>query len=199
MSNTTPSAVRQPDSVVIRSYEPADERQWVRCRAVAFLDTCYYDAVEPRKPVEEADAVIDLLAVDGDRVVAILDVAIRGDLATIETICVDPDYRRFGLATRLLNEAFARLEGTPARTLDAWTREDPEALAWYAASGFVEEYSYIHVYSGYGDANTARITDRRAPYSPVIVFAHTRREHEEQARAEFDRVYVCRRFMQQLR
>ena len=192
MSDIT-RTVPQPDSVVIRSYDPADERQWVRCRAVAFLDTCYYDAVEPRKPVEEADAVIDLLAVDGDRVVAI-----RGDLATIETICVDPDYRRFGLATRLLNEAFARLEGTAARTLDAWTREDPEALAWYTASGFVEEYTYIHVYSGYGEANTARITDRRAPYSPVIVFAHTRREHEEQARAEFDRVYVCRRFMQQL-
>lgn len=185
-------------NIRIRAYEPSDEPAWVRCRAVAFLDTCYYDSVEPRKPVEEADAVIDLLAVDGDRVVAILDVAVRGDLATIETVCVDPEYRRFGLATRLLTEVFARLQGTPARTLDAWTREDRAARAWYEAKGFVEEETYIHVYSGYGPANTARLTDRRAPYTPVTVFAHAKREHEEQARAEFDRVYVCRRYMQQL-
>lgn len=182
----------------IRSYDAADEREWVRCRAVAFLDTCYYDAIEPRKPVEEADQTIDLVAVDGDRVVAILDVAVRGELATIETVCVEPAYRRYGLASRLLNEAIARLEGTPARLLDAWTREDESALAWYAARGFVEEHTYLHVYSGYGSANTSRMTERREPYRPVMVFSHAEREHEQQARAEFERVYVCRRLVKQL-
>jgi ribosomal protein S18 acetylase RimI-like enzyme len=182
----------------IRDYEAADEREWVRARAVAFLDTCYYDSVEPRKPVEEADAVIDLVAVDGGRVVGILDVAVRGELATIETVCVDPEYRRYGIATRLLREAIARLEDSPAQVLDAWTREDGHALGWYAAHGFVEEYTYLHIYSGYGEERTARMTDRRKPYSPVSIFAHARREHEEQVRAEFERVYVCRRMVRQL-
>jgi ribosomal protein S18 acetylase RimI-like enzyme len=182
----------------IRAYEPADETEWARCRVLAFLDTAYYDAVEPRKPVEEADAVIDLVAVDGEHVVGILDVAVRGELATIETVCVHPDYRRHGLATRLLDEALARLASSPARELDAWTREDGPALGWYAARGFVEELTYLHVYSGYGKANTARITDFRKPYTPVTVFAHTQREHEEQARAEFERVYVCRRLVKPL-
>ncbi|HTJ66058.1 MAG TPA: GNAT family N-acetyltransferase [Actinospica sp.] len=182
----------------IRVYEPADETEWARCRVLAFLDTAYYDAVEPRKPVEEADAVIDLVAVDEGHVVGILDVAVRGELATIETVCVHPEYRRFGLATRLLDEAIARLRGSGARELDAWTRQDEPALGWYTARGFVEEYTYLHVYSGYGEANTARMTDFRKPYSPIIVFAHARREHEEQVRAEFERVYVCRRFVRPL-
>lgn len=182
----------------IRDYEPADEREWVRSRAVAFLDTCYYDSVEPRKPVEDADAAIDLVAVDDGRIVGILDVAVRGELATIETVCVDPEYRRHGIATRLVREAIARLEDTPAQVLDAWTREDDHALGWYAAHGFVEELTYLHVYSGYGVANTSRMTDKRQPYTPVSIFAHAKRENEEKVRAEFERVYVCRRMVRQL-
>ncbi|HWG28409.1 GNAT family N-acetyltransferase [Actinospica sp.] len=186
------------DPARIRAYRPADETEWARCRAVAFLDTAYYDAVEPRKPVEEADAVIDLVAVDGDEVVGILDVAVRGDLATIETVCVHPDHRRYGIATRLLREAIQRLDGSPARVLDAWTREDASALAWYSAHGFVEEHTYLHAYSGYGSANTSRMAEPRDPFRPVIIFAHAQREHEQQVRAEFERVYVCRRLVKQL-
>lgn len=186
------------DPARIRAYRPADEPEWVRSRAVSFLDTCYYDAIEPRKPAVEADSVVDLVAVDEGRIVGILDVALRGELATIETVCVHPDHRRYGIATRLLEEAIKRLEDGPALILDAWTREDASALAWYAAHGFTEEYTYVHAYSGYGRANASRMAEPREPYRPVIVFAHAEREREQQARAEFERVYVCRRMVKQL-
>jgi ribosomal protein S18 acetylase RimI-like enzyme len=186
------------DPARIRTYQPDDDVEWVRSRAVSFLDTCYYDAIEPRKPAVEADTVIDLVAVDEGRIVGILDVALRGELATIETVCVHPDYRRYGIATRLLREAIKQLEDSPALKLDAWTREDVSALTWYASQGFVEEHAYVHAYSGYGRANTSRMVGSREPYQPVIVFAHTQREHEQEARAEFERVYICRRLVKQL-
>jgi ribosomal protein S18 acetylase RimI-like enzyme len=186
------------DPARIRTYRPADEPDWVRSRAVSFLDTCYYDAIEPRKPAVKADSVIDLVAVDDGRIVGILDVALRGELATIETVCVHPDYRRYEIATRLLQEAVKRLEDSPAQILDAWTREDKSALGWYAARGFTEAHTYLHAYSGYGRANTSRMVEAREPYQPVIVFAHAEREHEQQVRGEFERVYVCRRMVKQL-
>jgi homoserine kinase type II len=186
------------DPAHIRDYQPADEARWTRSRVVSFLDTCYFDAVEARKPAVGADSVIHMVAVDDDQIVGILDVALRGDLATIETVCVHPDYRRYGIATRLLREAVKRLEGSPARTLDAWTRQDPAALAWYSASGFVEEYTYLHAYSGYGPANALRMAEPREPFRPVIIFAHADREHEQRVRSEFERVYVCRRLVRDL-
>lgn len=186
------------DPAVIRAYQPVDEVRWARCRVVSFLDTCYFDAVEARKPAVEADSVIDLVAVDDNQIVGILDVTVRGQLATIETVCVHPDYRRYGIAARLLREVVKRLDGGPARILDAWTREDPEALAWYSANGFVEEYTYLHAYSGYGPANALRMVEPREPFRPMIVFAHAQREHEQQVRAEFERVYVCRRLVRHL-
>lgn len=181
----------------IRAYQASDEPSWLRCRVLSFLDTCYYDDVWTAKHDERAEgagSVVELVAVDEGEVVGILDVAVRGDLATIENVCVLPAYRGSGLATRLLREACARLAGSGARTLDAWTREDQAALAWYAACGFAEEFTYLHVYTEYGGG--ARMVGKHPPYSPVVVFAHARREHEEQARAEYGRVYVCRRMMQ---
>jgi len=187
------------DAAQIRDYRPTDEVEWLRCRAVVFVDTCYFDSVYASKPIEDdADEVVELVAVDDGRVVAMLDVAVRGDLATIENVCVHPDHRGRGLATRLLLEARARLAGGPARTLDAWTREDASALGWYASAGFVEEYTYLHVYSGYGKAESARLVEPRKPFTPVSVFAHASRELEEQVRREYERVYVCRRMVRAL-
>lgn len=33
------------EPVLVREYRPDDERQWLRCRVLAFLDTAYYDNV----------------------------------------------------------------------------------------------------------------------------------------------------------
>ncbi|MBR7838514.1 GNAT family N-acetyltransferase [Actinospica durhamensis] len=181
----------------IRAYRASDEQSWLRCRLNAFFDTCYYDDVWTSKEPQEADCVVELVAVDeGNVVVGILDVAVRGELATIECVCVLPDYRGAGLATRLLREACTRLAGSGAQVLDAWTREDEAAIGWYTRIGFTEDFTYLHVYSGYDGG--VRMTGERPPYRPMAVFAHAAREHEKQARAEYEKVYVCRRMTQPL-
>jgi ribosomal protein S18 acetylase RimI-like enzyme len=182
----------------VREYRPADEPGWLRCRVLSFLDTCYFDDVATAKPVEDdADRTIELVAVRGDAIAGLMDVAVRGELATIECVAVHPDHQRAGVASALLATALERLAAMPTATvLDAWTREDPSALAWYAAHRFVETETYLHVYSGYKRA--AAMVSAALPLRPVSVFAHAAREHEARMRAEFERVYVCRRMQRPL-
>lgn len=176
----------------VRDYRTEDEAGWLRCRVLSFLDTCYYDDVATAKPVEDdADSTIELVVVDGAVVVGLMDVAVRGELATIECVAVHPDHRRNGVASALLSTALERLAATSATVLDAWTREDRPALSWYASRGFVETPTSLHVYSGYDRA--AEMVSTELPLRPMLVFAHAKREHEARMRAEFDRVYVCRR------
>jgi ribosomal protein S18 acetylase RimI-like enzyme len=181
----------------VRDYDPADEPAWLRCRVLAFLGTCYFDDVATAKPVEDdAATTIEVVAVADELVIGLLDVAVRGDLATIECVAVHPDYRRNGAASRLLSIALNRLADTPATSIDAWTREDADALAWYARQGFVQTDAYLHVYSGYGEAR--RMVSATGPVNPVSVFAHAPLEHESRLRAEYERVYVCRRMQRDL-
>ena len=176
----------------VREYRPADEPSWLRCRVLSFLETCYFDDVATSKPVEDdADNTIELVVSEGPAVVGLMDIAVRGELATIECVAVHPDHQRAGVASALLSTALERLAATSATVLDAWTREDRSALAWYAASGFVETQTYLHVYSGYSRAT--EMVSTALPLRPMSVFAHASREHEARMRAEFDRVYVCRR------
>lgn len=184
-------------TALVRDYTSADEAGWLRCRVLAFLDTCYFDAVERAKPVEDdADSSIELVAVVDSTVVGLLDISVRGTLATIESVAVDPDLRRSGIATALLTTGLQRLGPTAADSLDAWTREDAEALAWYGRHGFRQTEAYLHVYSGYGRA--AKMVDASGPARPVSVFAHATLEHEARLRAEYERIYVCRRMQRSL-
>jgi ribosomal protein S18 acetylase RimI-like enzyme len=57
---------------------------------------------------------------------------------------VHPTVQRTSLASALLDAALAQLPPT-VTTLDAWTREDAPANAWYVAAGFRETYRYLHV------------------------------------------------------
>ena len=52
--------------LTVRSYEPADEVGWVRCRVLSFLDSAFYDAVEREKERYE-HAAIELVAEDRRR------------------------------------------------------------------------------------------------------------------------------------
>ena len=181
----------------VRDYRPADEPSWLRCRVLSFLDTCYFDDVATSKPVEDdADSTIELVVSEGPAVVGLMDIAVRGELATIECIAVHPDHQRTGVASALLSTALERLAATSATVLDAWTREDHSALAWYTAAGFVETQTYLHVYSGYSRAT--EMVSTALPLRPMSVVAHASREHEARMRAEFDRVYVCRRLQRPL-
>ena len=184
-------------SYTIREYTPADETAWLRCRVLAFLDTSFYDSVVPSKPAID-DPGLELVAVDETGgVVAIMDTGIEGGLATIDTVAVHPDHRRRGLGRQLLERTLQWARAQGATTLDAWTRDDADTLAWYRSAGFAESDHYLHVYAFYytDPAEPARaIAEPRPGLRPMLVFGHAPLTDEERMRNEFARVHVDRRF-----
>lgn len=176
----------------IRDYRQSDEDEWLRCRVLGFLDTCYFDDVKTAKTV---GADHSLVAVADGRIVGLLDVTVDGDAATIDTVAVHPDHRRIGVAGRLLREAVRRV--SRCRSLDAWTREDPAACGWYERNGFTEDFRYLHVYAN-GTAETGQDISVSSGLRAVTAFFHGSVADEEWLRARYRRVYVCRRYLRQL-
>ncbi|CCE74083.1 GNAT family N-acetyltransferase [Clavibacter nebraskensis] len=150
-----------------------------------------------RRP-EPAEPSVALVAEDPDgTIVGILDIGGEGALATIDTVAVHPDHQGRRIATTLPETAVPLLAGTGATELDAWTREDPAANAWYRRVGFVELTCYLHIFVGEGDDPTGFITPDGLG-RPVLAFLHAPIEREEEMRARFRRVHVCRRYVQPL-
>lgn len=83
---------------------------------------------------------------------------------------------------------------TAVTVIDAWTREDVPALAWYRARGFAESEHYLHVYKTWGGDPDAGWASPAPLSAPVAAFCHARLEDEADLRERFSRVYVCRRF-----
>lgn len=173
----------------IRDYEPADEPSWLRCRVLGFLATSCYDDVWQAKRRTD----LELVALDGGEVVGLLDVSVPGAEATVDNVVVHPDHRGRGIATALLEEALRRLERAGVETLDAWTREDRPALAWYARHGFVESSRYLHVYASADEVGTVVVA--KHGLRPARAFLHARIERETEMRQRFERVHVCRRLV----
>jgi GNAT superfamily N-acetyltransferase len=173
-----------------------DEQAWLRCRVLAFLGTAYFDDVCTSKPVPASGAA--LVAVDqaGPSIAGVLDLSVDGSLATIDTIAVHPDYQGTGVGTALFEQARARAAALGAVTIDAWTRDDEPALAWYRARGFVESEHYLHVYADYyvSAAEPPAAVIARPGLEPIKIFLHAPLVREEELRRTFRRVHVCRRF-----
>lgn len=176
----------------VRPYLPSDERAWLRCRVLAFLQTNYYDDVRQSRPLDD-DLAIALVAIAGGELVGLIDITIDGDAATIDCIAVDPDSQRSGIGSALLVAARDRLPDS-IRTLDAWTREDEAANAWYRSRGFTENQRYLHVYKCWDEPSDG-FTSPEGLSAPVIAFAHARIEREAELRARFRRVYICRQYL----
>lgn len=184
--------------ISVRGYLPAEEQSWLRCRVLSFLPTNYFDDVVTTKPTYDSEAIELVAAAADDVVVGILDIVVEGELATIETIAVHPDAARRRIGSRLLDEAL-RLLPAGVRTIDAWTRETPAANAWYVASGFEETFRYLHVYVSSERERVASNPNPRPGMVLVKGFFHATIDQEEQMRAEFSRVYTCRRYERPLR
>lgn len=104
-----------------------------------------------------------------------------------------------GGAGALLERALPTLQARGTRSLDAWTREDPEACGWYEAQGFVVEQTYLHVCKD--DALGDRDEGFTAPHglsAPVKSFHHGPDEDPQVWRARFARVHQCRRYLRHL-
>jgi GNAT superfamily N-acetyltransferase len=186
--------------VVIRPYEDADERGWLECRVLAFLDSAYYDAVEREKERYERPSVELVADVDG-QIVGLIDVEYEEEPATvcedrpglggmIWHIAVLRDFRRQGIASRLLAAAEDAVRPHGIERFEAWTRDDPWVQAWYESQGFVQIRSYLHVYLvGRDEVNVLR--SELPDLKPYRVFAGYTGDAKDEIRARFDRVHDC--------
>ncbi len=140
----------------IRDYRPADERGWVRCRVLAFLDTAYFDDVHRRKERYERPAV-ELVAEHDGEIIGVLDAECEEQAGTVCSdrpglgamiwhLAVLPEHRSRGIGTALLREAERRVISQGVRRLEAWTRDDAWVRQWYERRGFACIQSYLHVY-----------------------------------------------------
>lgn len=185
-------------SYVIRSYRDEDERGWVVCRVLSFLDTAFFDDVRREKERYEHDAIELVAEADGE-VVGLIDVECESEPGTICEdrpdrggmiwhIAVHPDHRRRGIATSLLEEAAAEARGLGLARLEAWTRDDSAARAWYEARGFELVQSYLHVYVEMDEGLRGLFPVTEDGLRPVRVFAHHVGDPEAM-RARFRRVH----------
>ncbi len=193
--------------VVIRPFRPGDETGWVRCRALAFLDTAYFDDVYPEKERYEGRA-IELVAEAGGHVVGLIDVeceeapgefcsepgdpARAGPAGMIWHLAVHPDHRRKGIGRALLAEAARQARAWGMRRLEAWTRDDPFVNEWYRAQGFQRVQQYWHVYLRSQD-ELAAVQAQVPGLRPVSVFAHYTRD-DEGVCGRFERAHRCIRY-----
>jgi ribosomal protein S18 acetylase RimI-like enzyme len=185
------AAVAADIAAVVRHYEPADERSWLRCRVLSFLTSDYYDDVVTAKPAYPGG--LELVAVEAGDIVGIYDVSVDGAHAVLETLAVHPDYERQGTATLLHHHAVAELQRRSVASMEAWTRDDTAANAWYEKTGFVEGYRYLHVYARGETESQAAVQGRRG-LVPMAVFLHAEADHDPDHREQFERVYSCRRY-----
>lgn len=196
----------------VRDYTDLDEASWLRCRVLSFLGSAYFDDVRTERTAFDGEA-LRFVAVhqrpDGvttpgaDEVVGILDVELWEEdgrpVATIDSVATHPDHQHAGIATTLLDTALRRVHGHGLAWLDAWTREDPAANAWYLDRGFALDQTYLHLYKddAAGDSDEG-FSSPHGLATPVKAFLHGPDEDPEVWRARFARVHQCRRYVRLL-
>jgi ribosomal protein S18 acetylase RimI-like enzyme len=185
---------------VIRTYVDADERGWVECRVLAFLDSAYYDAVEREKEHYKRPSIELVAEVDGT-IVGLIDVEYEEEPGTvcedrpglggmIWHIAVLRDFRRQGIASRLLAAAEEAARARGIERFEAWTRDDPWVQQWYESHGFEQIRSYLHVYM-HGRAEITGVVSAELELKPVRVFAHYTGDRPDEIHARFERVHDC--------
>ena len=185
----------------IREYRKEDERGWVRCRVLSFLDTAYYDNVLKEKEKYENPS-IELVAVIDGQVVGLIDIEYEVKEGTVCSrgeglggmiwhIAVHPDFRRRGIGNKLLLEAEKISTEKGLNRLEAWTRDDKWVNNWYETNGFDKVYSYLHVFIDGGDELNGVMNCEISKLYPVQTFAHYVGNEQEKIRERFNRVHDC--------
>jgi GNAT superfamily N-acetyltransferase len=185
--------------VDIRRYQDGDERGWVVCRVLSFLDSAFFDDVRQTKERYERPA-IELVAEHNGEIVGLIDVECEEAPATvcddrqglggmIWHLAVHPDYQRRGVATALLGEAVDLARRRGIVRFEAWTRDDPPARGWYASTGFELVQSYLHVYIELDEGLREQFPVTEDGLRPVKVFAHYLGDDRAAIRNRFARVH----------
>lgn len=188
-----------PDELVIRPYEESDERGWVICRVLSFLDSAFFDDVRQAKEHYQNPA-IELVAARGGEIVGLIDVECEevsgtvcedrpGLAGMIWHLAVHPDHQRQGVATELLEEAQRLARARGVVRFEAWTRDDLGTRAWYESMGFEPVSSYLHVYVELHEGLREQFPITKEGIRPVKVFAHYIGDDPEAIRQRFARVH----------
>jgi len=177
----------------VRRYTSADEPAWLQCRLLALFGSAYYDDVKTAKTQLGPDSV-ELVAEFDDRLVGFIDVEVHGETATINSVAVTPVAQRAGIGGALVRAAIDLLPPT-VRSIDAWAREHPVSDGWFEKSGFAENYRYLHVFRGESDPPFAGPEGMSVPVSALL---HAAIDREDELRASYRRVYVCRQYLREI-
>jgi ribosomal protein S18 acetylase RimI-like enzyme len=187
--------------VVIRPYDRSDERSWLECRVLSFLQTAYFDDVQRVKPHYDNPS-IELVAELHGRIVGLIDVeceetpgsvCFRGENlgGVIWAVGVLPEHQRQGVAKGLFLAAQALAREMNVARLEAWTRDDPGAVSWYEGMGFKPIYSYLHVYIDGVAEIEAAVTSNIDGLRVVKSFGHYTGTNRAEIEGRFKRVHEC--------
>lgn len=141
----------------IREYKDTDERGWLRCRVAAFLDCSYFNDVKTEKERYVYPSVC-LVAEESETIVGLIDTEIDSDDLTcaknesgaiIWNLAVLPEFRRYGVAKALWEQAKKRLLVQGIHYCELWTQEDEAANQFYRSVGFTleESQTWIRCYA----------------------------------------------------
>ena len=186
------------DVLIVRPYCDSDERSWVVCRVLSFLETGFFDDIRRSKERYEHEAIELVAEIDGE-IVGLIDVECESEPGTICEdrpdlggmiwhLAVHPDRQRRGVATRLLREAELLARDRGLARLEAWTRDDPVTRAWYESRGFRHVQSYLNVFIEFDEGVRDLFPVTADGLRPVRVFAHALGD-PEQMRKRFRRVH----------
>lgn len=184
----------------VRPYRESDERGWVRCRALSFLGSAYYDDVRREKERYDGPS-IELVAEAGGEVVGLIDVELEREPGAvcsereglggmIWNIATHPDHQRRGVAAALLEDAERLAREESLVRFEAWTRDDAHVHAWYESHGFELVDSYLHVYVEL-DEGLRDLFPVAEGLRPVKLFAHYVGDDRDAVKQRFARVHDC--------
>jgi ribosomal protein S18 acetylase RimI-like enzyme len=187
------------DRIVVRPYRDEDERGWVVCRVLSFLDSAFFDDVRREKERYE-NPTIELVAERDGQIVGLIDVECELEPATacedrpglggmIWHLAVHPDHQRRGVASALLDEAATRARAQGLARLEAWTRDDAHVRRWYETHGFELVSGYVHVYVELDEGLRDLFPVTPDGIRPVRMFAHYLGDREDDAVRRYARVH----------
>ena len=188
------------ENLIIREYNPSDEKKWLLCRLISFHDSAYYDDVYTKKPVFN-NLSLELVAELNGKIVGIIDLekdsedgnicyCKSGVGAMIWTIAVLPAYRRYGIASKLVLKVIDWSKSNDVNFIEAWTRDDNWVLDWYESLDFDIFHSYWHIYFK-GENTKFLLESNDKDIFPQSVFAHSNKDPKTLDQNKINRFYKC--------